>query len=247
MSSTYNGDPSHITIGSAVSITIPDDGDAASAASVNNPGPFDYTADFLEYMRQHAGRTNAANTWASAQTFSSGITVSSGGATITGNSFITGHLNLTDFVSSPVGFLTTGTGTLDIAGDSELHGQLIVLGLLTFTQCALHTVGGGGGDQAFESGYSNGPSGSQKLVYWKGADGSIHCQGTFTGPSGTSMVPVILPSGFRPAGVVIGTVDSGGQPGVVTVAANGTVTALLAGTNTVAYIDVSFRPDAGVN
>lgn len=50
MSSTYIGNPSNITPGTPLSITEPSDGDAATAASVNSPGPFQHTTDQTQYV-----------------------------------------------------------------------------------------------------------------------------------------------------------------------------------------------------
>lgn len=49
MSTTYPANPAN-TPAAKLSITIPVDGDTASAASVNNPGPLENDADILEYL-----------------------------------------------------------------------------------------------------------------------------------------------------------------------------------------------------
>lgn len=50
MSSTYNGNPANISVGTAFSETIPADGDALAAASVNTP--LQKIADLVEAIRQ---------------------------------------------------------------------------------------------------------------------------------------------------------------------------------------------------
>jgi hypothetical protein len=116
MSSAYTGNPAHITVPATVQITIPSDGDAGTAASVNSPGPFEYTADYLAYVYANFGRLAAANTWSALQTFSSVA--------------INGTLTLaTPTVTYPA--LATGsfqTGCRKLGMWTDVHGNLHIEG-----------------------------------------------------------------------------------------------------------------------
>jgi len=82
MPSTYNGVASNINPATAVSVTIPSDGDAANVASVNSPGPFDFTADYLEWVRTNAARLGSANAFTALNTFALNLNFSIGGAVL---------------------------------------------------------------------------------------------------------------------------------------------------------------------
>jgi hypothetical protein len=67
VSSPYTGNAGHIVTPSPVTITVPSDGDDATAASVNTPGPFEGVADYLAWFLANAAILGNANAFASSQ------------------------------------------------------------------------------------------------------------------------------------------------------------------------------------
>lgn len=118
MSSTYNGNAGGFNPATGASVTIPSDGDAANAASVNNPGPFEHLTDAIEWFRQNTPLVSAAHTWALIQTFTSGITP--GAVTYPSpavGSFQSGSQKLGYWVNAEGSFKIQGSlGSLSIAG-----------------------------------------------------------------------------------------------------------------------------------
>lgn len=181
MSSTYTGDASHITIGTPAAITQPADGDPASAASVNSPGPFEYITDFLAYLQTYAGLLNRAGTWTTKQTFNVGLDI-----------------------HGPVNLLgTSGSDFLSVAGNAEIGGTLQVDSASLFQAAATFAAGIARGAAvvptlnagAFSS------SGTQKLGYWIDVQGVMHVEGLVVSLAGTPTkvwAAGVMPAAYRP-------------------------------------------------
>ena len=140
MSTTYTGNASNITAGSGVSITIPADGDALTAASVNNPGPFEHVADFSEYLDQTLAINSILtlsfctlglqpNTWrcvcAPGLPTGSGpewVLVGSSGAIYTSTGRMSSWTSQTSNVGSKSLFAVASNGSLIIAVGSAMSG-----------------------------------------------------------------------------------------------------------------------------